>query len=217
MFKKIVFIFTILLSFSGVLYAEDKPLETLYNALESKLEYDTSTLSGVRAYKQQVDRLVVSNIGAMGDLRTVITFDEPLNRNETFAFLERYKIVPAQVIRYSIDPKSGLLVTSACIKPQDGNLNACFSNDTKRQGNFIGTVAIYTFTSIDTIEELRKDQRIYLVDYSGDPRRYSLRSKVATNWLSADVQPFVGDRHHVAWPLYIEKLGLQSKYPTSVK
>jgi hypothetical protein len=208
--KKIIFTL-VLFVFSGLLYAEDKPIEYIYDTLESKVEYHNSTVEGVKEYKKKVDGLTVDNLDIMGDLRTVITLDTPLNKDETMAFLEKYKMKPAQVVMYSIDP-SGLLATSACTDPNGNsgnNIFECFNNTLNQGGEFIGTVAIYAFLPVEKIKQLKQDKRVYLVDYSGDPRRYSIRSKIVTDRLSADVQPFIGDLHHVAWPIYTKRLGLQ--------
>ena len=203
--SKKLYIILLVFVFSFLVYAEDKTVEFFYNIESDRVEYNTKTLSGLEEYKNAVEKSMnTSNLDVLGNLRTVVTLQTPLSKEETLYFFESKKIKPEQVVIYSID-RQGLLATSMLVDPTRELIEASFEGLSIQGNDIIGTVAFYAFIPFNMVKEIQKDDRVYLADFTGDGKLYSLRSKILTNREGNKQPVFVRELHHVAWTLYQNK------------
>lgn len=203
--NKKIYIVLLTFVFSFLVYAEDKPVDFFYNLQSDRVEYNTQSLSGLEEYRSVVQAAIQSsNLDVLGDLRTVVTLQTPLSKEETVEFFERQKIKPEQVVIYSIDSQ-GILATSMLVDPTKELILASFDGLSIKGNDVIGTVAFYAFIPFKKVKEIQGDERVYLADFTGDGKLHSLRSKTLTNREKGDEQAFVSELHHVAWTLYQHK------------
>ncbi len=206
--KKILLVISlILVSVSSYLYAKDVPIEPFYHMKSDRVTYDMESIQGIQDYKTSVDNaLLPSDLSNMGELRTVITLSNSLDTKETIDFINQYNLKVKQLVIYSLD-SMGNIETSMLSEVSDKYIQFTFDQLTNNE--VLGSVAMYVYTDVDNIQNLQQDERVFLADYSADRKLFSLRGKFNTNREKTDIKPFVSQKHHVAWTLYMNKLGLK--------
>ena len=206
--KKILLVISlILISVSSYLYAQDVPIEIFYHMKSDRVSYDMESIQGIQNYKTSVNNaLLPSDLSNLGDLRTVITLNTPMNSEKTIDFINQYNLKVKQLVIYSLD-NMGNIETTMLSEVSDKYIKFAFEQLSDNE--VLGSVAMYVYTGIDNIQNLQQDERVFLADYSADRKLFSLRGKFNTNREKTEIEAFVSQRHHLAWTLYTEKLGLK--------
>lgn len=124
----------------------------------------------IEAYKEDVE-LAINEVSTveLEDVRTTITFSEPITEKELLDIVTTYDlIVEAVELRHLVGEER---YTSAIIF--DGDWDALNSeidliSEDLEESEYVGIIDIYAKVDSEVLEELSADPKIYLVDISGD-------------------------------------------------